>query len=1281
MRSNYISKVSFVLVLLLLIYPLSSFAVQHCFDYTIGPEKYNISIDECDESVGASFADNNIVFEGEGYAKYEFYLPFDSDYIEITCSPVEDISLKVLINDEVQVSHAADSSESSVVIYFPEVIRKGNCSLELQSGGTITVSDITFHKIHEAVSYSGPEEFTAEQRPVVSFTEYEEAIRTAVIINKGSPIIKVNGASRYIDYNNYKDTPYSENGITYLPIQSFGEAFGYYFEENYNEGSFILRTENVEFVFTGGKLYRQINHGEYKEIANNTLMKDGITYIPVRYYAELTGKTVLEKGDYIVADWRDLAEAIVSDEIFPLVQAEFEEFILADEEGITYYVAQTDSASDTNSGTFDEPFATLNKACEVAKAGDKVIIGEGVYREILMPQNNGTANNPIVFQAAEGADITISALEDIGSPDYEENDLWVYDVEWDLGDGRNQLFYKNEALAEGRHPNSHTSSRYYPKQLELCSLWPTQGNIHVTLDGNADIATSTTDLSQTDNYWAGGTLVSLHGNGYGVATAKITSSENGKLYLGEKSTRLWHKEGGSDAEDHIDFAYITDSLNTVDVPGEWFWGDGKLYIYPPEDETFETLKLEAKKRQITVDFSESKYVQLVDINTVGGGMKLNNSEMCVINGGTHEYISHYTYTDDTESAFIDTRDSIYDVYDADAAMYRGEVGIYLGGKNNAVINTNIRYSAAGGICLSGAYSYISNNLITECGYMGSGINGIYFFDSPLEDISIVKGGHALYNNTIDKTGRASLNLSSWTYPLDQERGLVPWVACDIAYNDFMNSNICTRDNGAVYAYGSVLGDERRKLQFHHNVIGNSWVSDGYAAGIYWDNWSQMVECYNNIVFYTDEKSSIDKYLHIRSSVTSPTAFSYVNAWNNSNADHLLFGKDGLTINDYPLNKWFASGCNASQESRFNRVNVVDNSMYKSTNAIALGDKITDGLDGAVHLNEEGQEICFEDVNFGESCQRLKLIYCGDRYNTGDTVLVSVGEENYKEVTLTCTGAKSDSLDEQIIYLENCSGTANVYVKCKDYKSAGIIGIYVCDDESSVNDTYSLKMSDDEDYYYLSGQFHEDSFGTEEVSVIGTITDFENDLLQSQDIYTVSENETFELSLKKPDYNGVYRFNIFIWENMSSIKPLNDATGYVYAENKYTNAFEKIKFRYADSYPQILSDNTAVVSYGKNDYVLFKNMDFRGSDAKALKVKYGLNDEDEGKLTVKIYLDSVNTTPILTFSPSGTGYRWSRQEFVYNLDTDDLSDGCHDVYFVIEGKSSLPIHLERFSFEE
>jgi hypothetical protein len=68
----------------------------------------------------------------------------------------------------------------------------------------------------------------------------------------------------------------------------------------------------------------------------------------------------------------------------------------------TLYVST--EGSDTNEGIQEDfPFRTLQKAADVARAGDVVCVMAGVYEERFVIRNSGTEDSPIVFQAERGA--------------------------------------------------------------------------------------------------------------------------------------------------------------------------------------------------------------------------------------------------------------------------------------------------------------------------------------------------------------------------------------------------------------------------------------------------------------------------------------------------------------------------------------------------------------------------------------------------------------------------------------------------------------------------------------------------------------------------------------------------------------------------------------------------------------------------------------------------------------------------------------------------------------
>jgi hypothetical protein len=101
------------------------------------------------------------------------------------------------------------------------------------------------------------------------------------------------------------------------------------------------------------------------------------------------------------------------------------------------------AASDTNAGTADQPWLTIQYAAETAVAGDTVYIKNGTYNEIVRSTRSGSASGYIVFSAypghspaIDGTGVTESQNGIIVSHDYiklvglevrnwGENGIWV----------------------------------------------------------------------------------------------------------------------------------------------------------------------------------------------------------------------------------------------------------------------------------------------------------------------------------------------------------------------------------------------------------------------------------------------------------------------------------------------------------------------------------------------------------------------------------------------------------------------------------------------------------------------------------------------------------------------------------------------------------------------------------------------------------------------------------------------------------------------------------------
>jgi hypothetical protein len=75
----------------------------------------------------------------------------------------------------------------------------------------------------------------------------------------------------------------------------------------------------------------------------------------------------------------------------------------------TFYVDNRNSgAADSNPGTMERPFLTINKAAQVLRPGERVVIMTGVYRERIDPARGGNGPDTMIsYEAAPGAKVVV----------------------------------------------------------------------------------------------------------------------------------------------------------------------------------------------------------------------------------------------------------------------------------------------------------------------------------------------------------------------------------------------------------------------------------------------------------------------------------------------------------------------------------------------------------------------------------------------------------------------------------------------------------------------------------------------------------------------------------------------------------------------------------------------------------------------------------------------------------------------------------------------------------
>ena len=93
-----------------------------------------------------------------------------------------------------------------------------------------------------------------------------------------------------------------------------------------------------------------------------------------------------------------------------------------------YYVAK--NGDDHNKGSKESPFLTIQRAADIADAGDRIIVREGTYREWVKPVNGGISEDRrIVYEAAENEKVIIKGSEVVKGWVEDTDNVWRAEID------------------------------------------------------------------------------------------------------------------------------------------------------------------------------------------------------------------------------------------------------------------------------------------------------------------------------------------------------------------------------------------------------------------------------------------------------------------------------------------------------------------------------------------------------------------------------------------------------------------------------------------------------------------------------------------------------------------------------------------------------------------------------------------------------------------------------------------------------------------------------------
>ena len=350
------------------------------------PMTMKIMSAECEDG----YLEDGVLRVNSGTAVVPIYFPFvgESMIVSYNAEDNADVTIKLEPTGS-QMSTHFNKGKSKQTIKFP-VTEPG----EWKTMTITTTAPVTFLELQLVADQKEHDYGSRAGSVEVRYSENEKALQTATILSTSSPIALIRNAKRYLCTDHLDLKPVVIDGTTYVPTEIIREALRECIEEDTANNTVVVKNEenfSMTFDKNGCTVKDFFNEKRY----DAKLIKVGEHYcLPIRFVSEAFNKVVKYIDGVIVIDEITRIEEIINK---PEVVSYAKSAIKAvKKQGRTIHVAQNHpNANNTNSGSKDMPYKTINAATAVAEAGDTIIVHEGNYRETVTFKNDGVQGSPI----------------------------------------------------------------------------------------------------------------------------------------------------------------------------------------------------------------------------------------------------------------------------------------------------------------------------------------------------------------------------------------------------------------------------------------------------------------------------------------------------------------------------------------------------------------------------------------------------------------------------------------------------------------------------------------------------------------------------------------------------------------------------------------------------------------------------------------------------------------------------------------------------------------------
>ncbi len=460
---------------------------------------------------------------------------------------------------------------------------------------------------------------------------------------------------------------------------------------------------------------------------------------------------------------------------------------------LSYYVSPT--GNDENSGSMEQPFATLEKAKETARKEKSkpviIYLREGVYSldapVVFTADDSRKQNAPLTLQPYEDENVVISGARQLSGLQwevYKDNIVRIPVSEELIFD---QLFVNGELCHMARYPNYNSDATYYK-----------------------GIAADAVEPERVKNWQdpAGGYVHASHRHEWGgyhwIIKGKNESNEL-ELEGGWQNNQLMGM--------HAERRFVENIFEELDDVNEWFYNreEKMLYFYPPEGMDINNMMVETPQIAHLFEWrgDENQPVEYIHIEGLelrhtlrtfmetreqllrsdwaiyrGGAMLLEGACHCSIKkcyfnnvGGNALFFSNYNRYNEVSGCHI---------------AFAGGNGICFVGDPNAVRSPSFEYNEFVPVHeLDREAGPKTNNYPANCLVYDNLMYGLGQVEKQIAGVQISMSQEiTVSHNTIYDLPRAGINISEGT-----------WGGHIIEYNDVFNTVLETGDHGSFNSWG------------------------------------------------------------------------------------------------------------------------------------------------------------------------------------------------------------------------------------------------------------------------------------------------------------------------------------------------------------------------------------------------------------------------------------------------------------------------------------------------